>query len=311
MSGSSIPPAVPASWITQRHSRRRQMVMTDNAPTSRESPPAGTPGVLVGWRPPAAGPAVEGAALIYLVDGAGVIQWTNPAAAALLPCGRVDGLTLAELAHVDDRHKIDRLLAGACAGRHAEALVRIEQGRRAPDPRLVLLVTGDGCTTRPPRAVRDMVVVQGRYPGMWPIQVHRLPNRMSWEHRSELANWESFAERLNHELAHPVHWGHRLAILFIRVQGLAAVILAGEEKSRARLLGLVTWRLWNSLRAPDTLTRISGTEFAVICPDLSDAEQAMNVADRMRAATAVPVSVAGDDIALTLSVSVAFTRYEC
>ena len=106
-----------------------------------------------------------------------------------------------------------------------------------------------------------------------------------------------------------MHWGRGLAILFIRVQGLAAVIVTGEDRSCARLLGLLTWRLWNSLRAPDILIRISGNEFAVICPDLSDAEQAMNVADRMRAAAAAPLLVVGDDIALTLSVSVDFTRY--
>ena len=198
MCGSSIPSAWPAPWVTQRPSRRRQMVMTGSAPTSRGSPPAGAP----------------------------------------------------------------------------------------------------------------RVVVQGRHAGTWPIQVHQFQSQMSWEGRYELANWESFAERLNHELAHPVHWGKRIAILFIRVQGLAAVLLTDEDKSRARVLGVLTWRLWNSLRAPDTLTAISGTEFAVICPDLRDAEHAMNVADRMRSATAAPFSVAGDDIALTLSVSVAFTRYE-
>jgi GGDEF domain-containing protein len=283
--------------------------MSGSAPTSRRAPPAGTPGVLVGWRPSATGPDIESAALIYLVDGGGVIQWANPAAAALLPSDRVDGMTLAELAHVDDRHKIDRLLVGACAGRQVQALVRIKQRGSAPDPRQVLLITGDGCSTRPPRAFRDWIVVQGRHRGRWPVRLHQLPTQMSWDHRAELANWESFADRLNHELAHPVRWGHRLAILFIRIQGLAAVVLTGEDKSCAHLLGLLTWRLWNSVRPPDTLTRISRNEFTVICPDLSDAEQAMNVADRMRAAMAAPLSVAGDDIALPLSVSVAFTRY--
>jgi GGDEF domain-containing protein len=123
-----------------------------------------------------------------------------------------------------------------------------------------------------------------------------------------LANWESFAERLIHELTHPVHEGRRLAVLFTHVHGLAAVNLTGADTSCARALGLLTRRLRNSLRPPDTLIRIGESRFAVICPNLSDAEQAMNVADRMRAATAAPLLVAGHDVALTLSVSVALTR---
>jgi PAS domain-containing protein len=76
--------------------------------------------------------------LIYLVDSAGVIQGANPAAAALLPCDHVDGMTLAGLAHVDDRHEIDRLLVGACAETTSRPWSGSSGAEVPPDPRQVL-----------------------------------------------------------------------------------------------------------------------------------------------------------------------------
>ena len=70
-------------------------------------------------------------------------------------------------------------------------------------------------------------------------------------------------------------------------------------RETARRLRLVT-------RPEDTVARLSGDEFVVVCPALSSAAQAEAVADRLSEALRPPIQVGSDEVLVSASIGVAF-----
>ena len=56
---------------------------------------------------------------------------------------------------------------------------------------------------------------------------------------------------------------------------------------------------------PDTVGRLGGDEFVVICEDVGGEADALRVAERLTTALAIPVRVAGRDLAIAASIGVA------
>jgi diguanylate cyclase (GGDEF)-like protein len=77
--------------------------------------------------------------------------------------------------------------------------------------------------------------------------------------------------------------------------------LAGDH-----LLVEMSRRISQSLRTSDTLARLGGDEFAVLAEDLESRDDAVGVAERMRAALAEPFLLEGQEYYLTTSIGVAF-----
>ena len=60
-----------------------------------------------------------------------------------------------------------------------------------------------------------------------------------------------------------------------------------------------------SLRGSDTVARLGGDEFAVLLPAIEGPEDAMVVAEKLRAALAEPFDVAGQTVSISSSIGVA------
>lgn len=75
---------------------------------------------------------------------------------------------------------------------------------------------------------------------------------------------------------------------------------AGDE-----LLRIVADRLAATVRAGDTLGRVGGDEFLVVCPGVAGAEPALRVADRIASAVNRPVPLAAVTLELQVSIGVA------
>ncbi|WP_370640970.1 MULTISPECIES: putative bifunctional diguanylate cyclase/phosphodiesterase [unclassified Pantoea] len=73
------------------------------------------------------------------------------------------------------------------------------------------------------------------------------------------------------------------------------------------LLRAVAKRLRGSLRDQDTLARIGGDEFAVVLPNMQDAQEAAAIAQRLIAAIQPPINVEGHSLSVGLSVGIALT----
>jgi diguanylate cyclase (GGDEF)-like protein/PAS domain S-box-containing protein len=120
-----------------------------------------------------------------------------------------------------------------------------------------------------------------------------------------LANRPVFIENLRQTLEHARRGGSRVGVLFIDLDRFKIVNdtqghLVGDE-----VLIAVARRLQQATRSVDTVARLSGDEFVVLCPDLADIESAGRRAAEIADIIAQPIPVSsGRDVVITASVGV-------
>jgi diguanylate cyclase (GGDEF)-like protein/PAS domain S-box-containing protein len=99
---------------------------------------------------------------------------------------------------------------------------------------------------------------------------------------------------------------HGFAVLFVDVDRFKEVNdtfghLAGDE-----LLVALAGRLQACLRGADTLARMGGDEFMILLRDVGDVHVVDDITARIQRAIEPPFAVAGREVAVTISVGVAF-----
>ncbi len=120
-----------------------------------------------------------------------------------------------------------------------------------------------------------------------------------------LANRAVFIENLRQTLDHARRGGSRVGVLFIDLDRFKVVNdtqghLVGDE-----VLSSIARRLQQATRSIDTVARLSGDEFVVLCPDLADIESATRRATEIADLIAQPIPVSsGRDVVITASVGV-------
>ncbi len=118
-----------------------------------------------------------------------------------------------------------------------------------------------------------------------------------------LANRALFLDRLAHELARRDR--PRLAVLVLDLDKFRAVNDSLGHRSGDQLLALVARRLLSTVRPFDTVARLGADEFALLCPEVTDADDAVAVADRLNHALREPLTLAGLEMSATASIGVA------
>ncbi|QFU00151.1 putative diguanylate cyclase YegE [Halomonas sp. THAF5a] len=121
-----------------------------------------------------------------------------------------------------------------------------------------------------------------------------------------LPNRALLADRLRVAMAQADRSGQRLAVVFIDLDGFKAVNDTHGHDMGDRLLVALAERMQGELRASDTLARLGGDEFVVVLLDLASDEEGERVIDRLLAATAAPVEVAGRRLQVSASLGVAY-----
>jgi diguanylate cyclase (GGDEF)-like protein len=124
-----------------------------------------------------------------------------------------------------------------------------------------------------------------------------LPNRVLLEDRLELAVTKSGRSRTF------------AGLLFLDLDRFKAVNDAFGHHVGDELLLAVVERIRKLLRPGDTLARLSGDEFVVLCEGLSAASQAEEVAERIIKGLAPAFAISGHRIGMTASVGIAFAGY--
>jgi diguanylate cyclase (GGDEF)-like protein len=250
-------------------------------------------------------PAVDDVVMLYLrVDGAGGVRWANERALLLwrnAGAPRATRANLADLAHEHERDVVRTALTKAVADGRAEVVVGLAgpcDGDARPFLHLVLSRDGDG--------PRREIVAQGWDVSALVLRLRDLEDHAVHDPVTGLANRTAFLERLHREIARSSRSGMEIAVLVADVDALRAVSDTYGRGAADTVLAEFGRRLTASLRPGDTLARIGDDEFAVICPDLAGPQQAMTVADRLRATALEPLTVAGREQFMTLSVGVAF-----
>ena len=118
-----------------------------------------------------------------------------------------------------------------------------------------------------------------------------------------LANRTLALDRLGHALKVARRHGDDLAVLFIDVDGFKAINDRYGHATGDRVLSAIADRFRSSVRSSDTVARIGGDEFLVICEEKGAAD-GIRTAERVHAAFQLPFAIEGAMQRIQVSVGV-------
>jgi diguanylate cyclase (GGDEF)-like protein/PAS domain S-box-containing protein len=98
-----------------------------------------------------------------------------------------------------------------------------------------------------------------------------------------------------------------VAVLFVDLDRFKLVNDGLGHETGDELLVSVSHRLGATVRRQDTLARIGGDEFVIVCEDLADEEQAVELAERVAHAFAEPFALSRAEVTVSASVGIAAT----
>jgi len=225
----------------------------------------------------------------------------NPALVALL--GRSEavllGGTLAQLAHPEHAATLNRRFAALVGGRRSTRHeTRLLEGDGTPFDALVSAVTVFAPDGEPAHVVLHVEDVSE-----YLLLVEQMRERALHDPLTGLANRALFADRLQHAFAGYQRNGWPLTLLFIDLDDFKSV---NDEHGHAvgdELLVLVARRLAECSRAVDTVARMGGDEFAVLCEHTA-LDDGLRIAERLADAACRPATIDGHRVAVTASVGV-------
>jgi diguanylate cyclase (GGDEF)-like protein/PAS domain S-box-containing protein len=116
-------------------------------------------------------------------------------------------------------------------------------------------------------------------------------------------------DRLEHALERLAHSDDRLvAVLFVDLDRFKLVNDGLGHETGDELLVAVGRRLATTVRRQDTIARIGGDEFVVLCEDLREEAQAVELAERAAQALAEPFPLSRAEVTVSASIGIAVTN---
>lgn len=119
-----------------------------------------------------------------------------------------------------------------------------------------------------------------------------------------LPNRFMFSNLLVHTIETAKRYSHRFAVFFLDLDRFKAINDALGHQAGDKLLVDTTQRLLSTLRSSDVLARISGDEFVILLPEISDEESAASVARKLIAAVSEPMMLNGQRCQVTASIGI-------
>jgi diguanylate cyclase (GGDEF)-like protein/PAS domain S-box-containing protein len=124
---------------------------------------------------------------------------------------------------------------------------------------------------------------------------------------TDLPNRTLLLDRLGHALARLDRHRGNVAVFFVDLDRFKSINDRVGHLGGDRLLVAVAQRLLAALRPEDTVSRLSGDEFVVLCEDVAGHREAAEIAQRLVVAFADPVDVGQDRVPVSASIGVAIS----
>ncbi len=120
-----------------------------------------------------------------------------------------------------------------------------------------------------------------------------------------LPNRRLLLDRLNHALAQARRHHRAMAVMFLDLDSFKQINDTLGHAAGDALLKQIAERLITCVREGDTVARPSGDEFVIVLDEIAWAEDAARVAEKIIAACAEPVTLAGQELVITTSIGIA------
>ena len=233
-----------------------------------------------------------------------IVEW-NPEAEAVFGWSRAEALgqPLVELA-VPPRHRqlYEEHLGGVVAGDETplaprRELVAVRRSGTEFPVQVTVWTSGRDGSRRICGFVRDLSE-RKRFEGQLASQALHDP-------LTGLPNRVLLRDRVEHALARAGRRGASVALLIADIDRFKLINESLGHDGGDRLLVAVARRLTELLRPGDTVARMGGDEFALLCEDVGGYHEATGIASRVVGAFEKPFQVQGADFSLTASVGVA------
>jgi diguanylate cyclase (GGDEF)-like protein len=133
----------------------------------------------------------------------------------------------------------------------------------------------------------------------------RLAHDATHDPLTRLPNRTLLDDRLAHALDRATRTGAQVAVLFLDLDGFKEVNDTWGHAAGDRVLAEVAGRVAATARASDTVARIGGDEFVVVCEETGSVDGALTLATRILEVVRTPISVGGVSHQVGASVGIA------
>ncbi|MGH9205619.1 MAG: PAS domain S-box protein, partial [Acidimicrobiales bacterium] len=125
---------------------------------------------------------------------------------------------------------------------------------------------------------------------------------------TDLPNRALLMDRLEVALHHADRKQSQIAVIFLDLDHFKLINDSFGHEGGDVVLRAVAQRVHGSVRPEDTVARIGGDEFIVLCEEVPDESSALEIAQRVSAAFDAPFSVSGLDVYVTASVGLSMSK---
>ena len=204
------------------------------------------------------------------------------------------GRRLSDLVAPEHRAELTKLFLGATStGAPARCLINADLGD-GPQPASI--------TVDDRLADLGVIVVRLLRLAEAAVELDALARLAFWDPLTGLANRALFGEHLRSELARGRRTGRLPAVVSADVDNLKGINDTFGHRAGDALLVEVGRRLRTACRPFDVPARLSGDEYAVLCPEIATEGDVRQLVQRLTRAINGPAALCGEDISIAISI---------